>query len=527
MSGKGQTGFLFFVTDKYSWFSDNYLHLSANNYPTSGYRKYRASTEHKNNTMLDDRKAVLYNRVCKRDNLSSDSEREGNVEQGHQVRIPIMTLTDESMYITHENTASECESAMRQIGMSVGEAYKKCQCEMDFTKEGYEKNVQEHLNSYKRERPVTVELSPDTKIGVVDQFGEPFSDWKEYFSALEKWIAEHGTGPVTTPETDASGTTGQELKAYDPEPENKEWEGSEYSHNRDLDNADLFDKMTEDEKRALGAKSPLVYMRLYYIWQSEIKRAEDESRIRGQDARGFTYVSPGDEVFGDSMVNQMTTVPWTLSDLSAFGWLKHIPGLSNIPLVTKPFSISKEIGRLINSDKEKQKDLLENKYQKQAIAGKIIGEIPKIYAMSALIEGGATETEALEGTGTEGFLPDEYYSGNYSNAEPPLISNSSGDIKLYRTVSEIEYKSLMSGEKFALAPNSLESKWLSTNVADANAWGKKMDFGGNYKIVEITVPRSALDSMYYGGPKLDGIGPAYNATNSILNQYANTIKSVK
>lgn len=128
--------------------------------------------------------------------------------------------------------------------------------------------------------------------------------------------------------------------------------------------------------------------------------------------------------------------------------------------------------------------------------------------------------------GSNGFLPDEYYSGNYSNAKPPLIRDRSGNVKLYRTVSESEYNSLMNNKHFDSVPGSMESKWFSTTVKDANTWGQKMDFGGNYKIIEITVPESALDGMYYGGANLDG-GPAYNATNDILNNFANTIKPVK
>lgn len=54
-----------------------------------------------------------------------------------------------------------------------------------------------------------------------------------------------------------------------------------------------------------------------------------------------------------------------------------------------------------------------------------------------------------------------------------------------------------------------------------------MDFGSNYRIIEITVPEAALDNMYYGGLKLDGVEPAYNSANDIVNTFADTVNTVK
>lgn len=54
-----------------------------------------------------------------------------------------------------------------------------------------------------------------------------------------------------------------------------------------------------------------------------------------------------------------------------------------------------------------------------------------------------------------------------------------------------------------------------------------LDFGGEYKIIEITVPESVINDIYYGGPNLDNIGPAYNANSDLLNQFIDTIKPVE
>lgn len=99
-----------------------------------------------------------------------------------------------------------------------------------------------------------------------------------------------------------------------------------------------------------------------------------------------------------------------------------------------------------------------------------------------------------------------------------------GNVKLYRAVSDAEYKSLMSTRKFSVGQGSMETKWMATNRADAQKWLSSMDFGSNPKIVEFTVPKSALDSFYYPGNNLDNIGPAFSSEIDYLN---NVIKSLK
>jgi len=41
----------------------------------------------------------------------------------------------------------------------------------------------------------------------------------------------------------------------------------------------------------------------------------------------------------------------------------------------------------------------------------------------------------------------------------------------------------------------METKRVATSQADAQRWTTILDFGNNQKIVEITVPKSALDNF--------------------------------
>lgn len=91
-------------------------------------------------------------------------------------------------------------------------------------------------------------------------------------------------------------------------------------------------------------------------------------------------------------------------------------------------------------------------------------------------------------------------------------------------MSDAEYKSLISTRKFSIGQGSMETKWLATSFNDAQKWLNSMDFGSSPKIVEITVPKSALDNFYYPGNNLDNIGPAFNSNIDYLNS---VIKSIK
>lgn len=95
--------------------------------------------------------------------------------------------------------------------------------------------------------------------------------------------------------------------------------------------------------------------------------------------------------------------------------------------------------------------------------------------------------------------------------------NEKNITKLYRVMSESEYDTLMKTGGFTQYDMAMESKWFATNVNDAAKWGKLFYPNGNYKMVEIQVPTSALNGMYFV-EKLDNIGAAYNAERDFINK---------
>lgn len=97
--------------------------------------------------------------------------------------------------------------------------------------------------------------------------------------------------------------------------------------------------------------------------------------------------------------------------------------------------------------------------------------------------------------------------------------------KLYRVMSEGEYNSLVKSGQFTQYDKAMESKWFATNAKDAAEWGKKFYPNGNYKMVEIEVPKDSLSQMYNVN-KLDNIGPAYNAERDFINSVIKSIKEV-
>ncbi|MDR2879377.1 MAG: hypothetical protein LBV03_05645, partial [Fusobacteriales bacterium] len=98
------------------------------------------------------------------------------------------------------------------------------------------------------------------------------------------------------------------------------------------------------------------------------------------------------------------------------------------------------------------------------------------------------------------------------------------NVKLYRVMSEAEYNDLMSTGKFSVGRGSMETKWMATNRNDAQKWMDIMDFGNNPKVIEITVPKSALDNFYYPGSNLDNIGPAFSSEIDYLNKVMKSVK---
>ncbi len=98
--------------------------------------------------------------------------------------------------------------------------------------------------------------------------------------------------------------------------------------------------------------------------------------------------------------------------------------------------------------------------------------------------------------------------------------------KLYRVMSLDEFNSLMKNGKFILYDRAMDTKWFATNAEDAAKWAKSFYKDGNYKMVEVTVPTSSLDDMYFA-EKLDNIGPAYNAERDLINRVMIGIKEKK
>lgn len=97
--------------------------------------------------------------------------------------------------------------------------------------------------------------------------------------------------------------------------------------------------------------------------------------------------------------------------------------------------------------------------------------------------------------------------------------------KLYRVMSEGEYNSLVKNGQFTQYDKAMESKWFATNTKDAAEWGKKFYPNGNYKMVEIEVPKDSLSQMYHVD-KLDSIGSAYNAERDFINSVIKSIREV-
>jgi len=98
--------------------------------------------------------------------------------------------------------------------------------------------------------------------------------------------------------------------------------------------------------------------------------------------------------------------------------------------------------------------------------------------------------------------------GGYGKAGDELLkSGGEGITKLYRAVSEAEFKQIMQTGKFETGPNSLTGKFFAESLGDAGKWGDILQGPGNYKIVEMTLPTDSA-SQLMRWDRLDGIGPA-------------------
>ncbi|OTQ26682.1 hypothetical protein B6D03_13545 [Gilliamella apicola] len=92
-----------------------------------------------------------------------------------------------------------------------------------------------------------------------------------------------------------------------------------------------------------------------------------------------------------------------------------------------------------------------------------------------------------------------------------------GLILLYRGMNLAEYDELMKTGKWTSPPSTLEGKWFAESYKDAVTWGEKMGHGGDFRVVQVSVPDNIADAAYKN-PRLDGIGKARFIDNVVLNK---------
>ncbi len=107
----------------------------------------------------------------------------------------------------------------------------------------------------------------------------------------------------------------------------------------------------------------------------------------------------------------------------------------------------------------------------------------------------------------------------------PLIKGESGTTKLYRSMSQAEYDSVIKNQKFVPYDLAMEDKWFATTQENATKWGDIFYPDGNYRIIEVEVDTNSLNKMYHVD-YLDNIGPAYCSPLDILEESIRSIKGV-
>ena len=84
-------------------------------------------------------------------------------------------------------------------------------------------------------------------------------------------------------------------------------------------------------------------------------------------------------------------------------------------------------------------------------------------------------------------------------------------MKLYRAMSEAEFRDLLSTGKFRSPPNTLGVKWFAERLGDAVKWADwfaRVDPQvGRHPYIEIEVPDDVADGMFRH-PNMDTVGPA-------------------
>jgi hypothetical protein len=88
-----------------------------------------------------------------------------------------------------------------------------------------------------------------------------------------------------------------------------------------------------------------------------------------------------------------------------------------------------------------------------------------------------------------------------------MAATVSTTTKLYRAVSEAELRQLLETGQFHQGPNALGGKWFAESAADAVTWGERLNGPGNFRVIEVELPKSVADKLPRR-PRLDSIGPA-------------------
>ena len=106
------------------------------------------------------------------------------------------------------------------------------------------------------------------------------------------------------------------------------------------------------------------------------------------------------------------------------------------------------------------------------------------------------------------------------------VKGGSSTTKLYRSMSQAEYDSVIKIQKFVPYDFAMEDKWFATTQENATKWGDIFYPDGNYRILEVEVDTNSLYKMYYVD-YLDNIGSAYCSPLYILEESIRSIKGVK
>ena len=232
---------------------------------------------------------------------------------------------------------------------------------------------------------------------------------------------------------------------------------------------------------------------------------ENEGRISYEDLEGMGVFKPGD-----------------LAEGGFKRWLQEhdIGGPANFDkLLSKEYELTQaetsfaELGQEEQRKRSREWAMLLAMAAMPAIDTALHGKSGTIY--------GNNIYDNLESQGTQ-----DIYKGSTTSWKPSSLDDAviGGETKLYRVMSEDEYKSIIKNEgKFSNYDYAMEEKWFATSPEDAAKWGSKFYPDGNYKMIELTVPTNSLGQMYHI-EKLDGIGPAYCGGIDFINSIMKGVK---